>query len=141
MPTFAWDMENTMQPPVLYYDGTVGKDHVHLPYALLALAVLLVFTFLPILLLCVYPCRCFQRVLNRYHLSSQNPPLFHGHFSGKFQKWHKRNQGLPILRSRLFDCASGTLYISRNFHCYFQIFHDKWGSSTFRLATCDLPAL
>ena len=88
MPTFAWDMNSTMQPPVLYYDGTVeyfGKDHVHLPYALLALAVLLVFTFLPILLLCVYPCRCFQRVLNRYHLSSQTLHTFMDTFQGSFK--------------------------------------------------------
>ena len=77
-----------MQPPVLYYDGTVeyfGKDHVHLHYALLALAVLLVFTFLPILLLCVYPCRCFQRVLNRYHLSSQSLHTFMDTFQGGFK--------------------------------------------------------
>ena len=88
MPTLSWDMENTMQPPVLYYDGTVeyfGKDHVHLPYALLALAVLLVFTFLPILLLCVYPCHCFQRVLNRYHLSSQTLHTFMDTFQGGFK--------------------------------------------------------
>ena len=88
MPTFSWDMKSAMQPPVLYYDGTVeyfGKDHVHLPYALLALAVLLVFTFLPILLLCVYPCRCFQRVLNRYHLSSQTLHTFMDTFQGGFK--------------------------------------------------------
>ena len=85
MPTVSWDMKSTMQPPVLYYDGTVGKDHVHLPYALLALAVLLVFTFLPVLLLCVYPCRCFQRVLNRYHLSSQTLHTFMDTFQGGFK--------------------------------------------------------
>ena len=88
MPTVSWDMNSAMQPPVLYYDGTVeyfGKDYVHLPYALLALAVLLVFTFLPILLLCVYPCRCFQRVLNRYHLSSQTLHTFMDTFQGGFK--------------------------------------------------------
>ena len=88
IPTFSWDMENTMQPAVLYYDGTVeyfGKDYVHLPYALLAIAVLLVFTFLPILLLCLYPCRCFQRVLNRYHLSSQTLHTFMDIFQGSFK--------------------------------------------------------
>ena len=77
-----------MQPPVLYYDGTVeyfGKDHVYLSYARLALAVLLVFTFLPILLLCVYPCRCFQRVVNRYHLNSQTLHYFMDTFQGSFK--------------------------------------------------------
>ena len=86
MPTFSWDMESTIQPPVVYYDGTVeyfGQEH--LPYALLAIAVLLVFTFLPILLLCLYPCRCFQRFLNRYHLSSQTLHTFMDIFQGGFK--------------------------------------------------------
>ena len=86
MPTFSWDIESTVQPPVVYYDGTVeyfGKEH--LPYALLAIAVLLVFTFCPILLLCLYPCRCFQRFLNRYHLSSQTLHTFMDTFQGSFK--------------------------------------------------------
>ena len=86
MPNFSWDIESTMQPPVVYYDGTIayfGKEH--LPYALLAIAVLFVFTFLPILLLCLYPCRCFQRFLNRYHLSSQTLHTFMDTFQGSFK--------------------------------------------------------
>ena len=86
MPTFSWDVEHTIQPAVVYYDGTVeyfGQEH--LPYALLAIAVLLVFTFLPILLLCLYPCRCFQRFLNRYHLSSQTLHTFMDIFQGSFK--------------------------------------------------------
>ena len=86
MPTFSWDMESTIQPPVIYYDGTVEYfGQHHLPYALLAIAVLLVFTFLPILLLCLYPCRCFQRFLNRYHLSSQTLHTFMDIFQGSFK--------------------------------------------------------
>ena len=79
-------MESTLQLPVVYYDGTFeyfGQDH--LPYSLLALAVLLVFTFLPILLLCLYPCRCFQRFLNRYHLSSQTLHTLMDTFQGSFK--------------------------------------------------------
>ena len=86
MPTFSWDVESTVQPLVVYYDGTIayfGKEH--LPYALLALAVLLVFTFCPVLLLCLYPCRCFQRFLNRYHLSSQTLHTFMDTFQGSFK--------------------------------------------------------
>ena len=86
MPTFSWDAELKLQPPVLYYDGTVEYfGLVHLPYALLSLAVLLVFTFLPILLLCLYPCRCFQRFLNRYHLSSPALHTFMDTFQGGFK--------------------------------------------------------
>ena len=56
-----------------------------MPYALLAIAVLLVFIFCPILLLCLYPCRCFQRVLNKYHLSSQTLYTFMDAFQGSFK--------------------------------------------------------
>ena len=86
MPTFSWNIEYTLQPLVVYYDGTIGYfGKEHLPYALLAIAVLLVFTFLPILLLCLYPCRCFQRFLNRYHLSSQTLHTFMDTFQGGFK--------------------------------------------------------
>ena len=57
----------------------------HLPYALLAFTVLIVFTFFPILLLCVYPCRCFHRCLNRYHLSSPALHTFMDTFQGSFK--------------------------------------------------------
>ena len=86
MPTFSWDMGNKIQPAVVYYDGTFeyfGQEH--LPYAFLAFAVLLVFTFLPILLLCLYPCHCFQRFLNRYHLSSQTLHTSMDIFQGSFK--------------------------------------------------------
>ena len=76
-------MESTIQPPVVYSDGTIeyfGQEH--LPYALLALALLLVFTFLPILLLCLYLCRCFQ---NRYHLSSETLHTLMDTFQGSFK--------------------------------------------------------
>ena len=86
MANFSWDIESTVQPPVVYYDGTIPYfGNEHLPYALLALAVLLVFTFCPILLLCLYPCRCFQRFLNRYHLSSQTLHTFMDTFQGSFK--------------------------------------------------------
>ena len=50
----------------LYSDATVeyfGKDH--LPYGIVAALVLVVFIICPVVLLCVYPCHCFQSCLNR----------------------------------------------------------------------------
>ena len=70
----------------LYYDGSLeyfGKEH--LPYGILALAVLLVFNILPLLLLCVYPCRCFQRCLNRYRLRYQPLHTFMDAFQGHYK--------------------------------------------------------
>ena len=55
----------TLTQTYVYYNATIpyfGKQH--LPYAILAITVLILFTILPILLLCLYPCQCFQKLLN-----------------------------------------------------------------------------
>ena len=60
MPTPVLDKWGNQVSTVLYYDGTItyfGMEH--LPYALTAIILLLVFIFLPILLLFLYPCKCF----------------------------------------------------------------------------------
>ena len=56
-----------------------------MPYAVLAISVLLVFTLLPILLLCLYPCRCFQRFPNRFIVNSQILHTFMDTFQGCFK--------------------------------------------------------
>ena len=43
----------------------------HLPYFILACVMSFVFNIVPLLLLCLYPCRCFQRCLNRTGLQHQ----------------------------------------------------------------------
>ena len=68
---------NILTPTYLYYmNGTYGHLHVyndpnteylskqHLPYFVLAIAMSFVFNLLPFLLICVYPCTCFQKCLN-----------------------------------------------------------------------------
>ena len=86
MPCPIWNTSATLQWPVVYYDGTMeylGREH--LPYAILAISVLLVFTLFPILLLCLYPCRCFQRLLNKCHLQRQLLNTFVDAFQGSFK--------------------------------------------------------
>ena len=86
VPTIIWDSQLRRQEIALYYDGTVEYlGRTHLPYAVLAISVLLVFTLLPILLLCLYPCRCFQRFLNRLKLNSQALHTFMDTFQGCFK--------------------------------------------------------
>ena len=49
----------------LYYDATVPYfGETHLPYVLLAIAVLTFFVILPTLLLIVYPFHWFQKLIN-----------------------------------------------------------------------------
>ena len=57
----------------LYYDATIDYfGSTHLPYAILAIVVLLVFVLLPVLMLMLYPFRWFQKILNvlpvRWHV-------------------------------------------------------------------------
>ena len=57
---------HTLGSMYLYFDATVeyfGKEH--LPYGIVATVTLVVFIICPVVLLCVYPCRCFQRCLIR----------------------------------------------------------------------------
>ena len=54
----------TVGPPVLYYNASIGYfSKEHLPFAVPALCVLLVFVIFPLLLLLLYPMRSFQRCL------------------------------------------------------------------------------
>ena len=49
----------------LFINGSMtpfSKEHI--PYAILAIFMFLTFNFLPLVLLCVYPSRCFQKCLN-----------------------------------------------------------------------------
>ena len=66
-------------PTVEYFGGE------HLPFALLALTLLLLLVVLPMLLLFLYPLRCFQRLLNRLHLNSHVLRTFMDVFQGTFK--------------------------------------------------------
>ena len=74
---------NRLQTQFLYYDGTYkyfGKEH--LPYAFLALFMFVVFNLIPLLLLCLYPCRCFHRCLNFCRVRSPALHIFMDTFHG-----------------------------------------------------------
>ena len=55
----------------LYYDATIKfMGPQHLPFAILAILVLLVGILFPLLLLLLYPMQWFQKCLNKCHLNS-----------------------------------------------------------------------
>ena len=69
-----------------YYNGSLeyfGPEHR--PYAFLAIIVFTIFNLVPPLLLCLYPCRCFQSYLNCCRLNSQVLRTF----MDAFQGWYK----------------------------------------------------
>ena len=77
----------------VYYNGSqeyFGRDH--LPYAVLAIFMFTTFNLLPLLLLCLYPCRCFQSCLNCCRLNRQVLRTFMDAFQGcyKFEPYDCR---------------------------------------------------
>ena len=56
---------NSLNQTYVYYNATINYlGEQHLPYAILAITVLILFTILPILLLCLNPRQCIQKFLN-----------------------------------------------------------------------------
>ena len=67
VPSHVFNMKGqSVDKAIWYYDGSVdmtSKDH--LPYLIVALFMLFTFNILPLLLLALYPFKCFQRFLDR----------------------------------------------------------------------------
>ena len=65
IPTHVYHVNGSSVGLFVYYDATIeyfGREH--LPYGVLAVFVLLVFIIFPLLLLLLYPMRCFQQCLS-----------------------------------------------------------------------------
>ena len=87
--------QNGNQLPQLYLlnQGDVAYfSNQHLPYACLALFFLFIFTLLPMFLLFLYPCSCFQVCLNHTGLSCQSLHIFMDSFQGHYKI---RGDGTP----------------------------------------------
>ena len=65
VPTHVYNINGSLVGMYLYYDATIEYfGDKHLPYAVLALFVMLVFILFPLLLLLLYPMEFFQRFLD-----------------------------------------------------------------------------
>ena len=87
MPVLLYDERgNTLPQLYLFNQGDVAflGSH-HLPYACLAIFFLLTFTLLPMLLLFLYPCSCFQVCLNRTGCRCQSLHIFMDTFQGHYK--------------------------------------------------------
>ena len=86
IPTYVYNMNGSVVGLYLYYDASIeyfGKKH--LPYAIVALFVVLIFIIFPILLLLLYPMRCFQRCLNHCGVRWHALPTFIDAFQGYYK--------------------------------------------------------
>ena len=118
IPVHLYDVHGDPMEPYLYFDGTVeyfGKQH--LPYAILAITVLIIFNILPLLLLCLYPCRCFQKVLNYYGLRCQALHTFMDAFHNGYKNGTEgtrdcRYISVVYLLMRIFSFINAIVFIS-----------------------------
>ena len=70
----------------LYIDSTIeyfGQEH--LLYGILALTISFMFIFLPFLVLLLYPCRCFQKILNCLGWNYEVLRVFMDAFQGSYR--------------------------------------------------------
>ena len=65
-PTYYYDIEGERSELYFYYNASIpyfGEEH--LPYAAFAVIFCFLFNVCPLLLLCLYPCTCFHKCLNK----------------------------------------------------------------------------
>ena len=85
-PTHIFDTHGKMRGLFLYSGGAVkyfGKEH--LPYAILALIVMLFLVLFPLLLFILYPMRCFQKCLTYFNLRCHALRIFMDAFQGCYK--------------------------------------------------------
>ena len=71
----------------LFVNGSMpaySRDHI--PYAIVAVLMALIFNVLPLFLLCVYPCHCFQRCLNLSGCTCRVLHVFMDTFQGIYKE-------------------------------------------------------
>ena len=86
-PTKAFnETGSTSKEKFLYYDANIlYLSSEHLPFVLLALLIGLIFVVLPFFLLLLYPCHCFQRVLNCFGWKCQFLHIFMDACQGSYK--------------------------------------------------------
>ena len=85
-PTTLYDVHGSKTRIVLYYDPSIeyfGEEH--LPYAVIAITVLLLFVICPFLFLTLYPFKWFQSCLNICRVRNQAIHIFADSYLGWFK--------------------------------------------------------
>ena len=86
IPTYVYNVNGSSLGVYLYYNATIeyfGAEH--LPYGVLAVFVLLVFILFPLLLLLLYPMRCFHQCLSCCGVRWHALPIFIDAFQGCYK--------------------------------------------------------
>lgn len=86
LPTTLYDIHGSKAATVVYYDASVKYfSRQHLPYAMIAIAVLALFVMIPTLFLTLYPFKWFQFCLNCCKISHQTIHTFADCYLGWFK--------------------------------------------------------
>ena len=85
IPTTVTDVHGSRLGYFFYYDATIEfMGSQHLPYAIIAMAVLLIGLLFPLMLL-IYPMKWFQKLLNTLNLNSPGLRAFMECFQGNYR--------------------------------------------------------
>ena len=86
-PTHVYSTNGSVVGIYLYYDASIEYFGIkkHLPYAILALFVVATFVLFPLLLLLLYPMRCFQQCLDRCRVRCHALNIFVDAFQGCYK--------------------------------------------------------
>ena len=86
-PSYYNESGNVDSSDYLFINGSMTRfSKEHTPYAVLAIFMFLIFNFLPLVLLCVYPSRCFQRCLNCTKCQYRTLHVFMDTFQGCYKE-------------------------------------------------------
>ena len=86
LPTAGYSVVNGSQTWYVYYDASYKyfSEH-HLPYAIMSIIIFIVFIVTPLMVLILYPLRCFQKCLSVCRLRSHMLQVFVDTFQGHFK--------------------------------------------------------
>ena len=104
LPTRLYDINGRPNSKTyLYLAGDVEYfGSKHLPFAIIALLVFSMFVILPTLLLFLYPCRCFQQLLNRLHCNFHILRVFMDVFLGPYKDGTDNSRDLRYFAGAFF---------------------------------------
>ena len=88
----------------------------HLPYAILALSILLTLVVLPTLLLFLYPCQCFQQCLNKCHCNFLALRTFMDVFLGSYKDRTNSSKDFRYLAGIFFLFRTVVIILNATVH-------------------------
>ena len=121
-PVSLQTLEGNELPLYVYSDGDLlyfGREH--LPYAILALAMLTVFNLFPLLLLCLYPCRCFRNSLSVCHINNHTLFTYMDAFQGCYRHSPRDCRYFAAIYLIFRILCMSTFAIIRNYAYFFYV--------------------